>query len=153
MIDEYVLNTTSYLKRIGTYKLCEGSRAFVFHHQVIDKVQREQLLVVTNKNKYEKYTFSQEKRNYELMENNIMFGHSSRIDILLLSSNDNLLTSCSRDSICCWEAKSCNMIKKMNLTEVRCAAFLPKDRYLALGTRKGEIILVDVCTGDIQSRT
>ncbi|CAG8503552.1 14003_t:CDS:10 [Acaulospora morrowiae] len=76
-------------------------------------------------------------------------GHRNDIRALALSSDDELLCSCSKSDLKLWNVKSSSCIKTMECGYALCCSFLPGDRYVIVGTKSGHLELFDLASSSL----
>ena len=76
--------------------------------------------------------------------------HQTVVRALDISSDDSMTVSVSNESLKIWSMEAqCQRIKHFALTEIVSVKFLPRDRYVALGDKKGQLHLLDLQAGEI----
>ena len=88
-----------------------------------------------------------------------MHGHPTGIRAVSLSSDDRLACTVSKNSTKIWNVASRSCIqslapavaggKKTSPCYGLCAAFLPGNTHVVVGTREGHILLIDISAGDV----
>lgn len=88
-----------------------------------------------------------------------MHGHPTGIRAVTLSTDDRLACTVSKNSTKIWNVASRTCIqslapsiptaKKTSACYGLCAAFLPGNTHVVIGTREGHILLIDIAAGDI----
>ena len=76
-------------------------------------------------------------------------GHRSDVRAVALSSDDTLLASCGHGKTKIWKVSSCKCTTSLKTGYGLCVAFLPGDGVVAVGTKKGEILLLDVASASL----
>lgn len=76
-------------------------------------------------------------------------GHRADVRTLCLSSDDLLLASASNGQLKIWNVKTTGCIRTMECGATVCSTFLPGDRYIAVGTKSGEILIYDVASSSL----
>ncbi|GMI01419.1 hypothetical protein TrLO_g4910 [Triparma laevis f. longispina] len=86
-----------------------------------------------------------------------MYGHSSPIRSLSISPDDTLACSVSKGSFKIWNVESRTCLRALPLTKNKqtlyglCSAFVPETMLVVLGTKEGNLILVDYASGNVVS--
>lgn len=90
-----------------------------------------------------------------------MHGHPSGIRAVVLSSDDNLVCTISKSVAKIWNVTSRNVIQSVSPTILSsrkgkklscyglCAAFLPGNTHIIVGTREGHLLIIDISAGDV----
>ncbi|KAJ9070637.1 beta transducin [Entomophthora muscae] len=76
-------------------------------------------------------------------------GHRSDVRAISLSSDDELLASCSNGLLKVWNIQSGACIRTMDCGVAICCTFLPGDRHIVVGTKTGAIELFDVASSTL----
>ncbi|KAI0069150.1 WD-repeat-containing protein [Artomyces pyxidatus] len=76
-------------------------------------------------------------------------GHRTDVRTLCLSSDDTLLASASHGSLKIWNMRTTACIRTLECGHAICSTFLPGDRYIAVGTKSGEILLYDLSSSSL----
>lgn len=102
----------------------------------------------------EKFSFEGENHTGELIispyKDFLKLSHQSVIRATDISSDDSMCISCSNDSIKVWSTEnSFQRIKHYSTQNVMSCRFLPKDRYVILGQKNGNILLLDLQSSEI----
>ncbi|GJJ07205.1 hypothetical protein Clacol_001405 [Clathrus columnatus] len=71
-------------------------------------------------------------------------GHRTDIRSLCLSSNDEILASASNGILKIWNLRTTSCIRTMECGYAVSSTFLPGDKYVAVGTKTGEILVFDI---------
>lgn len=99
------------------------------------------------------FDFEDEKKKkivFEEMKNYEKMGHKSIVRATDISSDDSMCISCSNDSIKIWSSESSfQRIKNYEIKNTISCKFLPKDRYVILGLKNGNILLLDLQSSQI----
>lgn len=102
-------------------------------------------------NSYSLHQYIEKEKDYkiELAKSFSKISHQNVIRSVALSSDDCMTLSCSSESVKLWSNEnSFTSIKNFDIEGVMSCKFLPGDRYVVLGTKTGNLILVDIQTGD-----
>lgn len=88
-----------------------------------------------------------------------MYGHPTGIRALALSSDDRVACSVSKSAVKIWNVGSRSCIQSfaptVKTSKVNssfyglCAAFLPGNTHIIVGTREGHLLLIDIAAGDV----
>lgn len=80
-------------------------------------------------------------------------GHRTAARCLAFGSDGKTIASGSNDSLKIWNRESMNCIKTIDdAGHVICGCFAPGDRYVLLGLKTGELLIVDTVVGEILER-
>lgn len=116
----------------------------------------ENLLYVFKSNNtfiVENFTFEDEKMkkvNFKTHKNFDKISHQSVIRATSISSDDSMCVSCSSDSVKIWSTETnFQRIKHYSVKNIMSCKFLPKDRYLILGQKNGNLLLLDLQSSEI----
>ncbi|QIW96437.1 hypothetical protein AMS68_001955 [Peltaster fructicola] len=114
------------------------------------------LLVATTNNQLEVYSItthsantSKEAPEYERTLGVELPGHRTDVRALALSSDDRMLASASNGQLKIWNLKTRSCLRTLECGQALCAAFLPGDRIVLLGTKTGELELHDISTSTL----
>jgi U3 small nucleolar RNA-associated protein 12 len=88
------------------------------------------------------------------------YGHPTGIRSITISSDDRLTCTVSKSVAKVWNVANRSCIQSLPLTAGKrskkgeswyglCAAFLPGNTHVAIGTREGHLLLIDISAGDI----
>ena len=88
-----------------------------------------------------------------------MYGHPTGIRSIALSSDDTLACTVSKNSTKIWNVPSRSCLQSLSPSNPNqkgsaacyglCAAFLPGNTHVAMGTREGHILILDIASGDV----
>jgi U3 small nucleolar RNA-associated protein 12 len=78
-----------------------------------------------------------------------MPGHRTDIRCLALSSDDRMLLSASHGSLKIWNVRTQNCIRTLDCGYALCAAFLPGDKIVVLGTKEGKLEIFDIASSTL----
>lgn len=78
-----------------------------------------------------------------------MPGHRTDIRCLALSSDDRMLLSASHGSLKIWNVRTQNCIRTLDCGYALCAAFLPGDKIVVLGTKEGNLEIFDIASSTL----
>eukprot|EP00986_Skeletonema_menzelii_P011964 scaffold6338_cov152-Skeletonema_menzelii.AAC.8 len=88
-----------------------------------------------------------------------MYGHPTGIRSVSLSSEDSMACTVSKNVVKIWNVSSRSCLRSIAASSsgntscyCLCAAFLPGNMHVVLGTREGHLLLIDVASGDIVYR-
>ncbi|KPI45004.1 putative WD repeat-containing protein [Cyphellophora attinorum] len=73
-------------------------------------------------------------------------GHRTDIRCLALSSDDRMLASASNGSLKIWNTRTQSCLRTLECGYALCAAFLPGDKIVVIGTREGTLELFDIAS-------
>ena len=116
------------------------------------------LLAATSNNQVEVYNVSvidnkkhkgDEPPDYNRNFSVDMPGHRSDIRCLALSSDDRMLASASHGSLKIWNIRTQNCIRTLDCGYALCAAFLPGDKIVVLGTKEGALEIFDIASSTL----
>ncbi|KAJ1675467.1 beta transducin, partial [Spiromyces aspiralis] len=72
------------------------------------------------------------------------FGHRSEPRVLALSNDNELIASASNGTLKVWNSVTNACLRTMECGQAMCAAFLPDDQYVLVGTKKGKLQLFNI---------
>ena len=89
-----------------------------------------------------------------------MYGHSTGIRSVALSSEDSMACTVSKNVVKVWNVANRSCLRSLTVAPsggksssasyyCLCTAFLPGNTHVVLGTREGHLILMDVASGDV----
>jgi U3 small nucleolar RNA-associated protein 12 len=76
-------------------------------------------------------------------------GHRGDIRCLALSSDDRMLASASQGSLKIWNVRTQSCIRTLDCGYALCAAFLPGDKIVVIGTRDGTLEIFDIASSTL----
>ncbi|KAJ3440438.1 wd repeat-containing protein [Anaeramoeba flamelloides] len=80
-------------------------------------------------------------------------GHSTDIRSLSISEDQTMLATVASDSVRVWNLKTRNCIRTLYAGYALCCLWVPGDRHLIIGNKKGELYLFDVATAELIEKT
>ncbi len=80
-------------------------------------------------------------------------GHRADIRCLALSSDDRMLASASHGSLKVWNVRTQSCIRTLDCGYALCAAFLPGDKIVVVGTRDGTLEIFDIASSALLETT
>lgn len=113
------------------------------------------ILVATTNNQLELYDVtakekkSKEQPEYSRALSVDMPGHRSDIRCLTLSSDDRMLASASQGSLKIWNTRTRSCLRTLDCGYALCAAFLPGDKIVVIGTRDGKLEIFDIASSNL----
>ncbi|KAF1968984.1 WD40 repeat-like protein [Bimuria novae-zelandiae CBS 107.79] len=125
------------------------------------KSKKLQLLVGTDSNLIDVYEVpqkskskSEEEPEYERTLSVELAGHRQDIRALALSSDDRMLASASsgkaaNGGLKIWNVRTKNCLRTLECGKALCAAFLPGDKIVVVGTKDGDIELYDIAASSL----
>lgn len=78
-----------------------------------------------------------------------MPGHRADIRCLAISSDDRMLASASHGSLKVWNIRTQSCIRTLDCGYALCAAFLPGDKIVVIGTRDGTLEIFDIASSTL----
>lgn len=87
-----------------------------------------------------------EQPDYNRIQSVDMPGHRTDIRCMALSSDDRMLASASHGSLKIWNTRTQNCLRTLECGYALCAAFLPGDKIVVIGTREGNLELFDIAS-------
>lgn len=78
-----------------------------------------------------------------------MPGHRADVRCMALSSEDRMLASASHGSLKIWNVRTQSCIRTLDCGYALCAAFLPGDKIVVLGTREGTLEIFDIASSTL----
>lgn len=76
-------------------------------------------------------------------------GHRTDIRCLALSSDDRMLASASHGSLKIWNTRTQSCLRTLECGYALCAAFLPGDKIVVVGTRDGKLEIFDIASSSL----
>jgi U3 small nucleolar RNA-associated protein 12 len=101
-------------------------------------------------NSYSLHQFSAQNKQFEfkLAKNFSKISHQNVIRSVAISSDDSMTLSCSVENVKLWSNENgFTRIKNFDIEGSMSSKFLPGDRYVIIGTKTGNLILIDIQTG------
>jgi U3 small nucleolar RNA-associated protein 12 len=118
--------------------------------------KKMQLLVGTNNNLIDIYEIPQKGKaktedapDYSRTLSVELTGHRNDIRALALSSDDRMLASASSGGLKIWNIKTQNCLRTLECGYALCAAFLPGDKIVVVGTKEGDLELYDIAASSL----
>ncbi|KAF1810677.1 F-box/WD repeat-containing protein pof1 [Eremomyces bilateralis CBS 781.70] len=121
-----------------------------------------QLAVATRNNLVETFSISTKEKskkgktedepNYDRTHSVDLPGHRADVRALTLSSDDRMLASASNGGLKIWNVQTRNCLRTLECGYALCAAFLPGDKIVVVGTKSGELELFDIATATLIER-
>lgn len=115
-----------------------------------------QLLVGTTNNLIVVYEVPQKAKSkkeetldYDMTLSVELAGHRNDIRALALSSDDRMLASASTGGLKIWNVRTRNCLRTLECGKALCAAFLPGDKIVVVGTKDGHIELYDIAASSL----
>ena len=87
-----------------------------------------------------------EQPEYTRTQSVDMAGHRTDIRCMALSSDDRMLASASHGSLKVWNTRTQSCLRTLECGYALCAAFLPGDKIVVIGTREGTLELFDIAS-------
>nr|XP_019043827.1 U3 small nucleolar RNA-associated protein 12 [Kwoniella bestiolae CBS 10118]OCF22757.1 U3 small nucleolar RNA-associated protein 12 [Kwoniella bestiolae CBS 10118] len=76
-------------------------------------------------------------------------GHRNDIRSISISSDDQIIASCSNGTLKIWNSRTTQCIRTIECGYSICSTFLPGDRHLVIGTKSGELLLFDIASSTL----
>lgn len=76
-------------------------------------------------------------------------GHHTECRTVCFSSDDLAIASASGDSLKLWNRSSLTCLRTVETEYILSACFAPGDRHMLLGSKKGNLIIVDIVSGEV----
>lgn len=119
------------------------------------------ILMGTTNNQLEVYNIShtdkkiktQQPSDYNRTLSVDMPGHRADIRCLVLSSDDRMLASATQGSMKIWNIRTQSCIRTLECGYALCAAFLPGDKIVVVGTRDGTLEIFDIASSTLLETT
>ena len=117
-----------------------------------------QLLVSTRDNQVEVYDIQHDSKDRKSKEQSEDYnraygveipGHRENISALGLSSDDRMLASAANGSLKIWNVRTETCIRSLACGNATCAAFLPGDKIVVVGTKGGELEVFDIASSTL----
>ncbi|KAF7508233.1 hypothetical protein GJ744_009530 [Endocarpon pusillum] len=97
----------------------------------------------------EKKSKREEQPEYSRTFSVDMPGHRTDIRCLSLSSDDRMIVSASHGSLKIWNIRTQSCIRTLDCGYALCAAFLPGDKVVVIGTRDGTLEIFDIASSTL----
>jgi U3 small nucleolar RNA-associated protein 12 len=97
----------------------------------------------------EKKLKTEEQPDYSRTFSVDMPGHRADIRCLALSSDDRMVASASHGSMKIWNVRTQSCIRTLDCGYALCAAFLPGDKIVVIGTREGTLEIFDIASSTL----
>ncbi|KAI0269170.1 WD-repeat-containing protein [Gloeopeniophorella convolvens] len=129
-------------------------RSFSFPTEVPSKSAAQVCLALSN-NAIEVYNVPEPTKAKEVVPEAARLysldlpGHRTDIRTISLSSDDTLLASASNGSLKIWNTRTTGCIRTLECGHSVCSTFLPGDRYVAIGTKSGELQVYDLSSSTL----
>ena len=110
-------------------------------------------MILYSNNTFEVRQISQTEDSVQLQE--IMscenMGHQAVVRSLAFSQDDTMLMSSSADVVKIWSTlMSYQSVRTIQLSDIMSCTFLPYQKYACLGSRSGDLHLVNTATGVVE---
>lgn len=145
--------------RIGSYQVLRTQvkiRSFALHPKEHSKSGRLPVMVGLANNSVEVHAVPLPSRESDLETECVhcldLPGHRSEIRAVSLSSDDELVASCSKGLLKIWNVQTGSCLRTMECGVAICCTFLPGDRHVLVGTKTGELELFDVASSSLIER-
>eukprot|EP01050_Picozoa_sp_SAG11_P004155 SAG11_NODE_258_length_11542_cov_35.970899_12_plen_173_part_00 len=102
------------------------------------------LLLGLNNNSLEVYDVDADAKSAAVVSTVAGAGHRNDVRSVGLSSDDEMLLSCSHDQVKIWNLRSQECIRTIGTGYALCGLFLPGDRQIVIGTKAGQLELYDL---------
>ena len=138
---------------IGTIRCTAKVRSFAFSpDEAGTQTARNYKVVLTpSNNTVEAYTIKATKKEIESesITSLHLSGHRAPIRAITLSHDDTLILTTSNAGAKVWDRETQKCIRTLDSGYGLCAAFVPGNRHVVIGTRHGELQLFDLGSGDM----
>ena len=147
--DEYMGNVVNWFEEVKLIKLKHKADSIRYLRKC--KGLEHVLFVLYSNNTFELKTLRVGEAGVELLpvvsfEN---LGHQAVVRSLAFSRDDSMLVSTSADVVKVWSSLvNFASSKTLQIRDIICSAFLPLKRYVCLGSRGGDLYLINVDTGE-----
>jgi U3 small nucleolar RNA-associated protein 12 len=135
-IRDFAFCSTPHTKGAKVKVVCALSTNALEVHHLKSEMKDKNTKVVTNE-------------KVSLMD---MYGHPTGIRSVAISSDDKWACTVSKNVTKIWNVAKRSCLQSLTPTEQTyglCVAFLPGDTHVAVGTREGHLLLIDLNSGDV----
>lgn len=110
-----------------------------------------QILVNTANNSLRLYAFDINAKNSEPRQTRSITqsGHQSEVRAVSFSSDSLAIVSGSGESLKLWSQTSMQCLRTIETGYILAVCFVPGDRHVLCGTKTGQLLIVDIGTGDV----
>lgn len=164
MDDHDIIKAMDEFEFRGTVRSFHKIRAFTFM-PTSERGGGIRLTVALATNAFEVYSIPSSKNgttvNAEKASTLDMYGHPTGIRSVALSSEDSMACTVSKNVVKVWNVSNRSCLRSLTVTGSTsgsnaatsyyclCAAFLPGNTHIILGTREGHLLIIDVASGDL----
>ena len=148
--DEYMSHVVNWFEEVKLFKLKikADSIRYLRKYKGIDHV----LFIMYSNNTYELKSIHVSETGIDLQQvvafENL--GHQAVVRSIAFSRDDSMLVSTSADIVKVWSSLiGFQVFKTIQIKDIICCTFLPLKRYVCLGSRAGNIYLINVDSGEI----
>lgn len=142
------LSLTDEIKRIGSIKTKDKVKSIDLR---LSSAGELRIGVVFGNNLVRLYSMntSQKKPEAILLHSIVQQGHHTECRSLCFSSDNLAIASGSGDSLKLWSKNSLACLRTIETDYILTSCFVPGDRHVLLGTKKGNLLIVDIVIGEI----
>lgn len=148
-----LLTMSDEIRRLASIKVGGGAATKIKSIDLLIGVQNEMRLIATTGNnaiRLFSMNISRKRDEANLVKAIMHPGHHSEVRSLAFSSDGLSIASGSSDSLKLWNRRSLACIRTVEQTgHILCLCFVPGDRHVLVGLKTGNLLIVDIVTGDI----
>lgn len=142
------LSLTDEIKRIGSIKAKEKVKSIDLLMSATGELR---VSAVFGNNLIQLYSVNTAQKHAEpaLLRSIAQQGHHSECRSVCFSSDNLAIASGSGDSLKLWNRTSLACLRTVETEYILASCFVPGDRHVLLGTKKGNLLIVDIVVGEI----
>jgi len=146
--DELKPTLQEQFRRLKVFKIQGKSKSVNIR---INKKSEVKLLVLLGNNQVEQLSLSLSDKEGEVLPNGSVDlpGHRSDARTVAFSSDNTAVVSASSESVKVWNRSSQVCVRTMACGYGLCSTFVPGDRHVVLGTKKGTLQVFDLGSGEM----
>lgn len=142
------LSLTDEIKRIGSIKAKEKVKSIDLLMSATGELR---VGAVFGNNLVQLYSLNTAQKHPEasLLRSTAQQGHHSECRSVCFSSDNLAIASGSGESLKLWNRSSLACLRTVETEYILASCFVPGDRHVLLGTKKGNLLIVDIVVGEI----
>lgn len=142
------LSLSDEIKRVGSIKTKEKIKSI---DMLSNSTGELKIGAIFGNNLMKLYSFNSAQKHSEpiLLKSISQQGHHSECRAASFSSDNLAIASGSGDSLKIWNRTSLSCLRTISTDYILTTCFVPGDRHVLLGTKKGDLIIVDIVVGEI----
>ncbi|CAH1179400.1 unnamed protein product [Phaedon cochleariae] len=146
--DNTQLSLRDEVKRLPSIKLADKPKSF---HLVLGSGGELRIALSLSNNTVELYSVQSFAKESEAkcLRSIVSHGHHSEVRAVSFSSDNLAIVSGSAESVKLWNRPSQACLRTVATDYVLCTVFAPGDRHVLAGLKNGNLLIIDIASGDI----